>query len=233
MAKKRHVTYTRLTGKHKKHYLDDKSFTIKPSEHNDEGNEIAELEFTAKKHMNKFHRNLKNGKGTRISPHELVDIKLHDGKGFFDSIKRGFQSAGDAIKSVVNNPTTKSIVKTITPIASNLAGNAVKQAVTNYTGNEQMGDLAGNLTTKGVTAGSNAYTGSGVKSVKGRSNVVLGGSFLPLGGSIKGKKGGAIKAVENLQQFTGISGAPGLDALNANQTRMAHIRSFIGQNRLS
>ena len=67
-----------------------------------------------------------------------------------------------------------------------------------------------------------------------RSNVTFGGSFAPLGMGIKSKKGGALaKAVESIQQFTGISGAPGLDALNANQTRMAKVRSHIGQNRLS
>ena len=168
MAKKRHVTYTRLTGKHKKQYINDKSITIKPSEHNDEGNEIAEVEFTAKKHMNKFHRNLKNGKGTRINPHELVDIKLHDGNGFFDSIKRGFQSAGDVIKNVVNDPRTKDVVKAITPIVSNVAGKVVQNGVTRLTGNDDAGNLAGNLTTKGVVAGSNAYTGSGIKRVKGK-----------------------------------------------------------------
>jgi hypothetical protein len=247
---KHHISQARLTDKHLKNYAEGKSITIKPSEYDNEDNHLAELHFTAKKHMNKFHRNLEHGKGTRISPSELHDIKLHDGKGFFDSIKRGFQSAGNAIKNTaqdvghkivdtVNDDRTKKFVKTVAPTLTKttgaLVGLGTGTAVTALSGNPALGAIAGNavggLTTVGLQAGADKYTGSGIKMVKGKRSVHIGGSFAPLGGCISSnvRLGGAIKALDKVQQFQGLGGSVGLDAMNPNQERMARIRGFIGK----
>jgi hypothetical protein len=232
-------------------FVNGKSFTVKPSDHNNEGNEVAELHFTAKKHLNKFHRNLAKGKGIRIQPHELHDIKIQNGSGFFDSIRNAFNRVGDVAKKVFNSPVTKGIVKTVAPIATKMAGDAIKSGVTAYTGNPALGEVAGTLGQKGLQAGSDAYTGSGVKRARGKRSHVVGGSFGALGGSIK-KRGGAVVAVPAVstvlrgptnnvrlggaiaaQSMVGITSTPGLEAINSNVDRMRKVRSFIGQNRLS
>lgn len=237
--KKTHVTYTRLSDKHLNNFLGNKSFTVKPSDHNNEHNHVVELHYNAKKHMNKLHRNLAKGSGTRILPHELHDIKIENGKGFFDSIRNAFNRVGDVAKKVFNSPVTKQIVKTVAPIATKMASDAIKSGVTAYTGNPALGEVAGNLGQQGLQTGTNAYTGSGIKRVTG-SGIKLGfanpnpikrsgGSFAPLsGGSIKAKKGGAIES----QQFQGVGTTPGLQALNPND-KMARIRSFRGGVKLS
>ena len=77
-----HIAYTRLTDKHIENYLKNRSFTIKPSDHHNESNHVK------KKNLSKLNRNINSKKGTRIMPDDLHDLQVHDGSGFFDSIKK-------------------------------------------------------------------------------------------------------------------------------------------------
>ena len=159
MPKKEHVGYTRLSKKQLDNYVKGKSFTVKPSDHDDESNTVVKLHYKAKKNLSKLDRNLKNGKGVRIHPDELEDMQMHTGNGMFDSLK-----------GVMNSKLTKGIVKAVAPQVANLAAQQVK----NFTGS----DAASNLTKTLINEGSKEMTGNGFKSKRG-------GSFAPLsGGSI-------------------------------------------------
>lgn len=222
----KHVTYTRLADKHINHYLKDKTFTVKPSDHESENNTIAQLHFKTRKHMNKFHRNIDANKGVRISPNDLEDIQIHDGNGFFKSLKKG-------LNTVIKSPITKGIVKTLTPMASNLAGQAVTAGVTDVTGNPLIGEAAGKVASNLVTTGSRSYTGSGVKRASRGSHVIVGGSMLPLGQGIKQKSNVKLGNGIEAQSMVGITSTSGLEAINSRAERMAHARSFLTRNRLS
>ena len=63
MQKKAHVGYTRLLKKHLDNYVKRKSFTVKPSDHDDESDTVVKLHFKAKKNLSKLDRNLKMEKG--------------------------------------------------------------------------------------------------------------------------------------------------------------------------
>ena len=158
MPKKEHVGYTRLSKKQLDNYVKGKSFTVKPSDNDDESNTVVKLHYKAKKNLSKLDRNLKNGKGVRIHPDELEDMQMHTGNGMFDSLK-----------GVMNSKLTKGIVKAVAPQVANIVGNQVK----NLTGS----DMAGNLTKTLVNEGAKEAVGNGFRSKRG-------GSFLPLGGSI-------------------------------------------------
>ena len=177
-----HIAYTRLTDKHIENYLKNRSFTIKPSDHHDESNHVIKLHYKTKKNLSKLNRNLNsNIKGTRITPDDLHDMQIHDGNGFFDSIKK-----------IASNPIAKSVIKAAIPIASNFAGQQVK----NFTGS----DAASNITKSLINESSKELTsGQGIKYIRS------GGSFAALGSGakIKSKSGGNVKlnsAIEN-QQF--------------------------------
>ena len=45
MPKKSHIGYTRLSNKNIDNYLKGKSFTVKPSDHDDESNEVVKLHY--------------------------------------------------------------------------------------------------------------------------------------------------------------------------------------------
>ena len=122
-----HIAYTRLTDKHIENYLKNRSFTIKPSDHHDELNHVIKLHYKTKKNLSKLNSNLNSMKGTRITPHDLHDLQIHDGSGFFDSIKK-----------IASNPIAKTVIKSVAPIAANLAAQQVK----NFTGS----DAASNIT---------------------------------------------------------------------------------------
>ena len=159
MPKKEHVGYTRLSKKQLDNYVKGKSFTVKPSDHDDESNTVVKLHYKAKKNLSKLDRNLKNGKGVRIHPDELEDMQMHTGNGMFDSLK-----------GVMNSKLTKGIVKAVAPQVANLAAQQVK----NFTGS----DAASNLTKTLINEGSKEAVGNGFRSKRG-------GSFAPLsGGSI-------------------------------------------------
>ena len=137
-----HIAYTRLTDKHIENYLKNRSFTIKPSDHHDESNHVIKLHYKTKKNLSKLNRNLNSKKGTRITPDDLHDLQVHDGNGFFDSIKK-----------IASNPIAKSVIKAAIPIASNFAGQQVK----NFTGS----DAASNITKTLIKEGAKEATGQG------------------------------------------------------------------------
>ena len=51
MPKKEHVGYTRLSKKQLDNYVKGKSFTVKPSDHDDESNTVVKLHYKAKKNL--------------------------------------------------------------------------------------------------------------------------------------------------------------------------------------
>ena len=136
-----HIAYTRLTDKHIENYLKNRSFTIKPSDH-DHADHIIKLHYKTKKNLSKLNRNLNGKKGTRITPDDLHDMQIHDGSGFFDSIKK-----------IASNPIAKTIVKSVTPIASNL----ISQQVKNITGSDALSNVSKNL----INDGSKEMIGKG------------------------------------------------------------------------
>ena len=230
---KSHIGYTRLSKKHLDNYLKEKSFTVKPSDHNDESNTAVKLHYKTKKNLSKLQRNLSNNKGTRVLPDELHLLEVHTGKGIFDSIKK-----------VVSSPIVKDVVKAATPAIADMIGNQVSA----MTGSQTAGDVSKAL----VNSGSNAYTGSGfnlhtiglgIKHAKGKKHV--GGSFTsfssigsglssaynPMPICIAKKSGGNIKRSEFIepQQFTGI-GYNAQSFSNPNQEKMHKVRSFKNHN---
>ena len=135
-------------------------------------------------------------------------MKEMTGKGFFDSIKK-----------ITSNPIAKSIVKSVAPIAANMAAQQVK----NFTGS----DAASNITKSLINESSKELTsGQGIKYIRGGSFAALGS-----GAKIKSKSGGNVQlksAVEN-QKFLGI-GHNNPDFSNPHQERMRHVRSFRKSN---
>jgi hypothetical protein len=85
---------------------------------------------------------LNGKKGTRITPDDLHDLQVHDGSGFFDSVK-----------SIMNNKITKGIVKAAAPEIGNIVGNQIS----NLTGSQ----LAGNMTKSLIKEGAKEATGQG------------------------------------------------------------------------
>jgi hypothetical protein len=203
MPKNTHVGVTRISKKHIDNYLKGKSFTVKPSDHDNESNTIVKLHFKAKKNLSKLHRNLSSRKGTRIIPEDLENLEVHTGNGFFDSIKK-----------LVSNPAVSGIIKSITPTVANLAAQQVK----NLTGS----DVAGDVTKTLINTGSNAITGSGfnfgnamhsigmgIQQTKGSKK---GGSMNPLGGSL------------TANQYVGIG--PNVPSFSNPDDKMAYVRNF-------
>ena len=137
-----HIAYTRLTDKHIEIYLKNRSFTIKACDHNNEKNHVIKLHYKAKKNLSKLNRNLNSMKGTRITPHDLDDMQIHDGNGFFDSVK-----------GIMNNKITKGIVKAAAPEIGNILGNQIS----NLTGSQ----LAGNMTKSLIKEGAKEAVGQG------------------------------------------------------------------------
>jgi hypothetical protein len=201
MPKKSHVGYTRLSKKHIDNYLKGKSFTVKPSDHDDETNTVVKLHYKAKKNLSKLDRNLKSKKGTRIDPEDVDDIEVHTGNGFFDSLKK-----------VVSSPIMKDVVKAATPAISNIVGNQVAA----MTGSQTAGDVTKSL----INSGSNAYSGSGFN---------LGNAMHSIGMGInheKGKKGGSMNPLGgsiSANQYTGIG--PNVPSFSNPDDKMAYVRS--------
>ena len=166
-----HIAYTRLTDKHIENYLKNRSFTIKPSDH-DHGDHIIKLHYKAKKNLSKFNRNLNFKKGTRITPDDLHDMQIHDGSGFFDSVK-----------GIMNNKLTKGIVKSVAPEIGNIVGNKI----TSLTGSQ----LAGNMTKSLIKEGAKEATGQGFNFKNIMNNKITKGivkSVAPEIGNIVGNK---------------------------------------------
>ena len=140
--KKLHIGYARLNEKSLNNYLKGKSFMIKPSDQEDESNQVVKLQYKAKKNLTKLNKNLAMNKGVRVNPDELEDMEIHSGNGLFDSLKR-----------VTSNPIAKTVLKAAMPIASNLASQQVK----NLTGSDALANVSKNL----MNEGSKELTGSG------------------------------------------------------------------------
>ena len=156
MPKKAHVGYTRVSKKQLENYLKGKSFTVKPSDHEDESNTVVKLHYKTKKNLSKLNKNLSMGKGVRINPDDLDEMLVHSGNGIFDSLK-----------SVMSSKLTKGIVKAVAPQVGNIVGQQVK----NFTGS----DMASNLTKTLINEGAKeATSGNGLRK--------KGGSFAPLSG---------------------------------------------------
>ena len=155
MPKKSHIGYTRLSNKNIDNYLKGKSFTVKPSDHEDESNQVVKLHYKAKKNLSKLNKNLSIGKGVRVNPDELEEIYVHSGNGIFDSLK-----------GVMNSKLTKGIVKAVAPQVANLAAQQVK----NFTGS----DAASNITKSLINEGAKEAVGNGFLSSVMKSNLTKG-----------------------------------------------------------
>jgi hypothetical protein len=175
MPKSDNVITVRLNETQMKKYHEGKVFTLKASDINNLENHEVRLHFNAKKHLTRLIKNFHKGTGTRISPNDLIDVKVKMGNGMFDSLK-----------GVMSSKLTKSIVKAVAPQVGNIVGQQVK----NLTGS----DMASNLTKTLINEGAKEATGSGYllhgskSGGSGRLHGVKrvtkkGGSFLQLGGS--------------------------------------------------
>ena len=142
MPKSDNIVTVRLNEKQMKAYHNGKTFTLKPSDITDLSNHEVRLHFSAKKHITRLTKNFNKGSGTRISPSDLMDIKVKTGDGIFDSIK-----------GVMSSKLTKGIIKAVAPQVGNIVGQQVK----NLTGS----DMASNLTKTLINEGAKEATGSG------------------------------------------------------------------------
>ena len=142
MPKSDNVITVRLNETQMKKYHEGKVFTLKASDINNLENHEVRLHFNAKKHLTRLIKNFHKGTGTRISPNDLIDVKVKTGNGMFDSLK-----------GVMNNKITKSIVKAALPTVANIASTQVK----NFTGS----DAASNITKSLINEGGKELTGSG------------------------------------------------------------------------
>ena len=158
--KKLHIGYARLNEKSLNNFLKGKSFMIKPSDQEDESNQVVKLQYKAKKNLTKLNKNLSMNKGVRVNPDELEDMEIHSGNGLFDSLK-----------GVMNSKITKGIVKAALPTVASLASQQVK----NLTGS----DVASNITKSLINESGRELTGSGFRSKRGGSMNPLGGSLNP------------------------------------------------------
>jgi len=149
---------TNLNTKHLKAIGKMKPITISPQEH-ETGEHEVQIDFNDKKHLNRFNRNLKNGKGVRINPSHFSHIHSQGGslKSFGKSLKKGFTKVGNKISSVaqdvVKNPVFKAVVKEVAPT---IAGEAMNAGTTMLTGNPALGKVAGKVAEKGTKAGLNS-----------------------------------------------------------------------------
>jgi hypothetical protein len=180
-----HVAHSRLTETHMKKYLKDIPFTLSPSEHHDEDNSIVQLHFNAKKHLTRFNRQIGKDKGFRVQPSHLDDIKVHDGNGLFDSIKRGFESIGNKVKDTFS-PVTKGVEAVKNTFTVKNLKDAAKVAIPGVVGGvtsfgvgaattaasenpllgAAVGGLAGAAASKATSNGLNRALGDGIKPKK-------------------------------------------------------------------
>jgi len=109
--------------------------------------------------------------------------------------------SGFNFNDILKSKITKGIVKSVAPIAANLAAQQVK----NFSGS----DAASNITKSLINEGAKEMTGNGFRSKRG-------GSFAPLGGSI------------NANQYAGIG--PNVPSFSNPSERMAYVRSHRRSN---
>jgi hypothetical protein len=135
MPKSDNVITVRLNETQMKKYHEGKVFTLKASDINNLENHEVRLHFNAKKHLTRLIKNFNKGTGTRISPNDLVDVKVKMGNGMFDSLKK-----------VMSNPIAQSVLKAAMPIATNLVGQQVK----NLTGSDALSNASKSLLKDGT-----------------------------------------------------------------------------------
>jgi len=113
--------------------LNGKKITLKGK-----GDTDVNFHFKKLKDYNKYVKNLTSGKGQRINLDSLHDLTDHTGGSFFGSLKKAFHK----VKDVAKNPIVKGVIKAGLPMAKQMAS----QAVTAYTGNPMLGQIAGTAT---------------------------------------------------------------------------------------
>ena len=187
MPKSDNVITVRLNEKQMKAYHNDKTFTLKPSDITDLSNHEIRLHFNAKKHINRLTKNFNKGSGTRISPNDLIDVKVKMGNGMFDSLKK-----------VMSNPITQSVLKAAMPIATNLVGQQVK----NLTGSDALSNASKSLLKDGtneLTSGSGFNFNDIMKSKITKSIVK---AALPIASNLVGQQ---VKNLTGSDALAGVS----------------------------
>lgn len=113
-----------------------------------------EFNESQKKTFQKFKRNIKNNKGTRLKLDEMVDILFEEidyinGGSIFKSIKRGFQKFGKQVKNTAKK--AEKIIKKSADFVAKNAGDAV-ESVKDVIPPGVAKQLLQGLTTAGITA---------------------------------------------------------------------------------
>lgn len=214
MPKSDNVITVRLNETQMKKYHEGKVFTLKASDINNLENHEVRLHFNAKKHLTRLVKNFNKGTGTRISPNDLIDVKVKTGDGIFDSIK-----------GVMNSKLTKGIVKAVAPQVANIAANQIK----NITGS----DMAGNLTKTLINEGSKEAFGNGMYKLHGvkRVGTKRGGSFLQLGGSVN--ENVRLANMDMMNNGVGLTAtAPHFSDPTPMQRKMSELRAMRGRKNI-
>ena len=214
MPKSDNIITVRLNETQMKKYHEGKVFTLKASDINNLENHEVRLHFNAKKHLTRLIKNFHKGTGTRISPNDLIDVKVKTGDGIFDSIK-----------GVMNSKLTKGIVKAVAPQVASIAANQIK----NITGS----DMAGNLTKTLINEGSKEAFGNGMYKLHGVKRVSKkGGSFLQLGGSIHNENV-RLSNMDMMNNGIGLtSTAPHFSDPTPMQRKMSELRAMRGRKNI-
>ena len=223
MPKSDNVITVRLNENQMKKYHEGKVFTLKASDINNLENHEVRLHFNAKKHLTRLVKNFNKGSGTRISPNDLVDVKVKTGDGMFDSIK-----------GVMSSKLTKGIIKAVAPQVGNIVGQQVK----NLTGSDMASNLTKTLINEGAkeaTGGSYLLHGSksggsgrlhGVKRVTKK-----GGSFLQLGGSVN--ENVRLANMDMMNNGVGLTAtAPHFSDPTPMQRKMSELRAMRGRKNI-
>jgi hypothetical protein len=180
------------------------------------------ITFKDKKTLNRFKRNLKNGKGTNIKPSDI------HGDGIFDSLK-----------SVANSQITKAVVKAVAPAIVNAVGSKTgpvgsalaNGAINAYTGSgfvDTMKKIGKSKILKAVAKEVAPVVG---KTVSGLSGSDLAGSVVNTGLASYGGSGvGKSRVVQQSGVALPAGVMPNIDPVNdlkaTMQARMARIRGF-------
>ena len=214
MPKSDNIITVRLNESQMKKYHQEKVFTLKASDINNLENHEVRLHFNAKKHLTRLIKNFNKGSGTRISPNDLVDIKVKMGNGMFDSLK-----------GVMNSKLTKGIIKAVAPQVGNIVGQQVK----NLTGS----DMASNLTKTLINEGAKEATGGSYRlhGVKRVGTKKVGGSFLQLGGSVN--ENVRLSQMDMMNNGIGLtSTAPHFSDPTPMQRKMSELRAMRGRKNI-
>lgn len=231
---KKFVHRSRMSKKQLDCYCNGKTFTHKPEIEDDESNIPVEMEFHNMKTLNKVRNMQVKGKGVRLSPASFVDIRSHNGRGFFDSIKSAF-----------SNPIVKGITDAVAPKLINIAADQVGKQIEQRTGNKEFANIGKDLTKGGLNVGLKALTtqqeqmpqntqGGRVRRMASKIDEMSFGRGITgyqRGGGVTGyqRRGGGMDDITDMNRIQGLEldFMPESDAnLTPAQIRMAHVRSF-------